>query len=95
MLLNKKQLFFRSKRPNVTTSIFAIMSKMATKNNALNWVQGLLNFAMDEKLTAIVAEVCFYKKGLIMNCLQKVRHYLGIFLWKYKSSMIVHLSLNV
>jgi hypothetical protein len=37
---------------------------------------------MDEKLTTIVTEVWFYKMGLIMNCPQKVRHYLEVFLWK-------------
>jgi methionine aminotransferase len=63
LLINKKQLCFISKRPNVTTSIFAIMSKMTTKNNAVNWAQGFLNFAVDEKLAAIVAEVCFLKWG--------------------------------
>jgi hypothetical protein len=30
-----------------------------------------------------------------MNMPQKVRHYLGHFLWKEKSSMITHLNLNV
>jgi methionine aminotransferase len=46
-----------SKLPNVTTSIFAIMTKMATENNAINLAQGFPNFAVDEKLAAIVAEV--------------------------------------
>ena len=36
-------------------------------------------------------------KGLVssrftVDCPQKVRHYLGVFLWKEKSSMIMHLS---
>jgi hypothetical protein len=30
-----------------------------------------------------------------MNMPQKVRHYLGHFLWKEKLSMITHLNLNV
>jgi hypothetical protein len=30
-----------------------------------------------------------------LDCPQKVRHYLGVFLWKEKSSMITHLNLNV
>lgn len=46
-----------SKLPNVTTSIFAAMSKMATENNAINLAQGFPNFALDEKLADIVAEV--------------------------------------
>ena len=30
-----------------------------------------------------------------MNMPQKVRHYLGHFLWKEKLNMITHLNLNV
>ena len=32
--------------------------------------------------------------GTHLDCPQKVRHYLGVFLWKEKSSMIMRLSLN-
>lgn len=46
-----------SKLPNVTTSIFATMTKMAMENNAINLAQGFPNFAVDEKLAAIVAVV--------------------------------------
>jgi len=46
-----------SKLPNVTTSIFASMSKMATEHHAINLAQGFPNFAVDEKLSIIVAEV--------------------------------------
>lgn len=46
-----------SKLPNVTTSIFAIMSKMATEHNAINLAQGFPGFPIDEKLANIVAEV--------------------------------------
>jgi methionine aminotransferase len=46
-----------SKLPNVTPSIFAAMSKMATECNAINLAQGFPNFALDEKLADIVAEV--------------------------------------
>ncbi len=46
-----------SKLPNVTTSIFATMTKMATEHNAINLAQGFPNFAVDEKLANIVAEV--------------------------------------
>jgi hypothetical protein len=35
------------------------------------------------------------EKGMVVDCPQKVRHYLGVFLWKEKSSMITHLNLNV
>ncbi|HQF47678.1 MAG TPA: methionine aminotransferase [Flavobacterium alvei] len=44
-----------SKLPNVTTSIFATMSKMATENNAINLAQGFPNFEVDDKLAQIVA----------------------------------------
>lgn len=46
-----------SKLPNVTTSIFATMTKIATENNAINLAQGFPNFDLDEKLANIVAEV--------------------------------------
>ncbi len=46
-----------SKLPNVTTSIFATMTKIATENNAINLAQGFPNFNLDEKLANIVAEV--------------------------------------
>jgi len=46
-----------SKLPKVTTSIFAIMTKMATEKNAINLAQGFPNFAVDEKLASIVAKV--------------------------------------
>jgi hypothetical protein len=35
------------------------------------------------------------KKGTVMNCPQKVRHYLGAFLWKEKSNTIMILSFAV
>ena len=35
------------------------------------------------------------EKHLKIDCPQKVRHYLGVFLWKEKSSMIMHLNMNV
>jgi methionine aminotransferase len=46
-----------SKLPNVTTSIFTVMSKMATENNAINLSQGFPNFPVDDRLTAIVAKI--------------------------------------
>ena len=48
----------------------------------------------------LLCDLCFddykmiKKKLLNLDCPQKVRHYLGVFLWKEKSSMIMHLSLN-
>ncbi|WP_264531105.1 methionine aminotransferase [Flavobacterium sp. N502540] len=46
-----------SKLPNVTTSIFTVMSKMASKYNAINLSQGFPNFPVDERLTDIIARL--------------------------------------
>lgn len=46
-----------SKLPNITTSIFTVMSKMAAEHNAINLSQGFPNFPVDEKLTDIVAQL--------------------------------------
>ena len=49
--------FFMSKLPNISTSIFTIMSKMAAEYNAINLSQGFPNFPVDERLTDIVAKL--------------------------------------
>lgn len=46
-----------SKLPNVTTSIFTVMSKMASEYNAINLSQGFPNFPVDERLTDIIARL--------------------------------------
>jgi methionine aminotransferase len=46
-----------SKLPNIGTSIFTIMSKMAVEHDAINLSQGFPNFAIDEKLADIVARL--------------------------------------
>ncbi|WP_281322599.1 methionine aminotransferase [Flavobacterium aestivum] len=46
-----------SKLPNVTTSIFTVMSKMAAEHNAINLSQGFPNFPVDERLTKIVSQL--------------------------------------
>lgn len=46
-----------SKLPNISTSIFTVMSKMATEYNAINLSQGFPNFPVNERLTAIVAKL--------------------------------------
>jgi methionine aminotransferase len=46
-----------SKLPNIGTSIFTAMSKMANDYNAINLSQGFPNFPVDERLTAIVARL--------------------------------------
>ena len=46
-----------SKLPHIGTSIFTVMSKMATEYNAINLSQGFPNFPVDERLTDIVARL--------------------------------------
>ncbi|TDD78860.1 methionine aminotransferase [Flavobacterium caseinilyticum] len=46
-----------SKLPNISTSIFTVMSKMAAEYNAINLSQGFPNFPVDERLTNIVAKL--------------------------------------
>ncbi|WP_413999013.1 methionine aminotransferase [Flavobacterium sp. W1B] len=46
-----------SKLPNIGTSIFTLMSKMASEYNAINLSQGFPNFPVDERLTDIVAKL--------------------------------------
>ena len=48
-----------SKLPNVTTSIFTVMSKMAAEHNAINLSQGFPNFPVDKKLTTIISQLAF------------------------------------
>lgn len=47
----------QSKLPNVGTTIFTVMSKLAAEHNAINLSQGFPNFPVDEKLTDIVSEI--------------------------------------
>ncbi|MDG2431784.1 methionine aminotransferase [Flavobacterium sp.] len=46
-----------SKLPNIGTSIFTVMSKMALEHNAINLSQGFPNFPVDERLTNILARL--------------------------------------
>ena len=50
-------IFFMSKLPNIGTSIFTKMSKMASEHNAINLSQGFPNFQVDKRLTDIVAKL--------------------------------------
>jgi len=43
-----------SKLPNVGTTIFTVMSKMATDNNAINLSQGFPNFPIDPILVELL-----------------------------------------
>jgi methionine transaminase len=42
-----------SKLPNVTSSIFSVMSQMANENNAINLSQGFPNFPVDNRILSI------------------------------------------
>lgn len=46
-----------SKLPNISTSIFTIMSQLAAEYNAINLSQGFPNFPVDDRLTDIVAKL--------------------------------------
>ncbi|MFV8332208.1 methionine aminotransferase [Flavobacterium sp. GSP14] len=46
-----------SKLPNISTSIFTVMSQLAAEYNAINLSQGFPNFPVDERLTNIVAKL--------------------------------------
>jgi methionine aminotransferase len=45
-----------SKLPDVGTTIFAVMSKMAVENNAINLSQGFPDFPLDSKLVNLVSK---------------------------------------
>ena len=42
-----------SKLPNITTSIFSVMSQLANEHGAINLSQGFPNFPEDERLLQI------------------------------------------
>jgi methionine aminotransferase len=46
-----------SKLPNVGTTIFTVMSKLAVEHNAINLSQGFPNFPVDEQLTEILQRI--------------------------------------
>ena len=50
-----------SKLPHIGTSIFTIMSKMATEYDAINLSQGFPNFPVDNRLTTIIAQLATEK----------------------------------
>ena len=49
-------IVFDSKLPNVGTTIFTVMSKLATQYNAINLSQGFPDFASDEVLISLVSK---------------------------------------
>jgi len=46
-----------SKLPHIDTSIFTVMTQMATEHNAINLSQGFPNFPVDKRITDIVAKL--------------------------------------
>jgi len=46
---------YKSKLPNVGTTIFSVMSALALKHNAINLSQGFPNFKSDKKLIDLVS----------------------------------------
>lgn len=46
-----------SKLPHIGTSIFTVMSQMATEKNAINLSQGFPNFPVDKRLTSILVRL--------------------------------------
>ena len=46
-----------SKLPHIGTSIFTVMSQLATEHNAINLSQGFPNFPVDERLKKITSEL--------------------------------------
>jgi methionine aminotransferase len=46
-----------SKLPHIGTSIFTVMSQMATEHNAINLSQGFPNFPVDKRLTDIISRL--------------------------------------
>jgi len=56
-----KQIQIKTKLPEWGTSIFTVMSKMATEHNAINLAQGFPDFNCDDELLELVHH--FQKKG--------------------------------
>ena len=46
-----------SKLPHIGTSIFTVMSQMASEYDAINLSQGFPNFPVDERLTSILSRL--------------------------------------
>ncbi|WMJ72601.1 methionine aminotransferase [Cytophagaceae bacterium ABcell3] len=53
---------FSSKLPNVNTTIFTVMSKMAAEHNAINMAQGFPDYSCDDELVDLV--YTYMKAGL-------------------------------
>ena len=56
LIFKSEDLHIQSKLPNAGTTIFTIMSGLATEYNAVNLGQGFPDFPMSEKLTSLVNE---------------------------------------
>ena len=49
-----------SKLPQVGTTIFTVMSKLAAEHNAINLSQGFPNFPVDSVLTSILEKNVYF-----------------------------------
>ncbi len=56
----------KSKLPNLPTTIFSVMSRLAEKHQAINLSQGFPNFGCDPKLTSLVAH--YVQNGFNQYC---------------------------
>jgi len=54
---------YTSKLPNIPTSIFTVMSKLAVEQNALNLSQGFPDFGSDPKLIQLVNKAMVHGKN--------------------------------
>ena len=55
-LINLSTINITSKLPNVGTTIFTVMSSLATEHNAVNLGQGFPDYPMSDELIALVDE---------------------------------------
>ena len=60
-----------SKLPNVTTSIFSVMSQLANEHGAINLSQGFPNFPVDERLLQISERLIRRNIHQYTRCLQR------------------------
>jgi methionine aminotransferase len=64
-------LKIHSKLPNVGTTIFTVMSALATEHNAVNLGQGFPDYTMSDELISLVSQAM--KKRI-----QSIRAYAGL-----------------
>ena len=78
-----------------TVDVEPIDPTVLDENPIINPGENPANPSGDYWPMAINNQWTYKKNGTIVNCPQKVRHYLGAFLWKEKSSTVMSLNYNV